>query len=35
MGAQMRSQIKAKWLGPCPAGMKPGSMKMGGVTIGR
>lgn len=34
MGGEMRSQIKAKWLGPCPAGMKPGSVKMGGMTIG-
>ncbi len=35
MPEEMKSQIKARWLGPCPAGMKPGGMKMGGMRIGR
>lgn len=35
MPTEMRSQVKAKWMGACPQGMKPGSVKMGGMTIGR
>lgn len=34
MGGEMKSKIRAKWLGPCPDGMKPGSVKMGGMTFG-
>jgi hypothetical protein len=34
MGGETKAQIKAKWLGPCPADMKPGAMKVGGMTIG-
>jgi len=30
---QMRMSQEAKWAGPCPAGMKPGDMSIGGMTF--
>jgi len=33
-GAQSRMQIASRWVGPCPAGKKPGDMVMpGGMTV--
>ncbi len=33
-GAPSRMQIASKWVGPCPAGKKPGDMVMpGGITV--
>ncbi len=33
-GAQSKMQIASKWVGPCPAGKKPGDMVMpGGMTV--
>lgn len=34
MPAATQTKVQAKWLGPCPAGMKPGSVRMGGMTMG-
>ena len=34
MPAETKMSMKARWLGPCPAGMKPGAMKMGSMTFG-
>jgi hypothetical protein len=34
MSADTQTRVHAKWLGPCPAGMKPGSVRMSGVNLG-
>ena len=34
MPASSDTTIKAKWIGACPAGMKPGEVKMAGMNFG-
>lgn len=34
VGGDMKTAMKARWLGPCPAGMKPGQVNVGGMHIG-
>ena len=31
---QSNTKMQAKWLGPCPAGMKPGQVKVAGMNFG-
>lgn len=32
--SDMKMSTQAKWLGPCPAGMKPGQVNVGGIHVG-
>ena len=34
VGADMKMSMKARWLGPCPANLKPGQVSVGGMHIG-